>query len=138
MLWLKALHIASVVAWFAGLFYLPRLFVYHADTHDDAGHARFVTMERRLFAMMSVGGVSTLISGLWLAFGWWTPLPGWLQLKLVLVAALVAHHALCWRYLRAFAARRDRHTPRFYRIFNELPTLVLLGAVLLVVLKPAL
>jgi putative membrane protein len=136
MLWIKALHIVFVVAWFAGLFYLPRLFVYHADTNDAAGHARFCTMERRLLAMTTVGAGGALGFGLWLALGWWWPFPAWLHAKLALVAGLVAFHVACWRHANAFAAGRNRRSSRWFRIFNELPTLLLVGVVLLAVLKP--
>lgn len=136
MLWLKAFHIVFVVTWFAGLFYLPRLFVYHAQTNDMPGHDRFVVMERRLFILMTIGAAATLVTGLWLALAPGQPLPAWLHAKLALVAVLLVHHTLCYRYLRAFAAGANRHGHRFYRVFNEIPTLVLLGSVLLVVLKP--
>jgi putative membrane protein len=136
MLWAKAIHIIFVIAWFAGLFYLPRLFVYHATTSDAVGDQRFRQMERRLFVMMTIGGVGSVASGLWLASNWWHPFPVWLQAKLALVAALLAFHGLCWLHLRAFAAGRNRRSASYYRAFNEVPTLVLIGAVLLVVLKP--
>ena len=136
MLWLKAFHIVFVVAWFAGSFYLPRLFVYHAETHDAPGHDRFVTMERRLFILMTIAATGAIGTGLWLALAWWQPFPAWLNAKMLLVAALLVHHGLCFRYLRAFAVGANRHGHRFYRVFNEIPTLILLGAVFLVVLKP--
>jgi putative membrane protein len=137
MLWIKAFHIVFVVAWFAGLFYLPRLFVYHADTEDSAGRARFCIMERRLYVMMTVGAIGTLFTGAALAVGWWRPLPTWLLLKLVLVAALAAYHAACRHHVAAFAAGRNTWSSRRFRVFNEVPTLLLIGSVLLVVLKPA-
>ena len=136
MLWAKAIHIFFVIAWFAGLFYLPRLFVYHATTSDAAGDQRFRLMERRLFVMMTIGGVGSLASGLWLALGWWRPFPAWLHAKLALVVLLVAFHALCWVHLRAFAAGRNARSASYFRAINEVPTLILIGAVLLVVLKP--
>lgn len=138
MLWLKAFHIVFVVAWFAGLFYLPRLFVYHAETRDQPGHDRFVVMERRLFILMTIAAIASVVSGLWIALSWWQPFPNWLWWKLALVGALLVHHALCWKYLRAFAAGANPHGHRFYRVFNEIPTLVLIGVVLLVELQPAL
>jgi putative membrane protein len=134
MLWWKAFHIIFVVAWFAGLFYLPRLFVYHAQTTDVPGHERFVIMERRLFALMTIAASATLASGAWLALPY-RPFPPWLWWKLGVVGVLLIHHALCWRYMRAFALGANRHGHRFYRVFNEIPTLALIGAVLLVVLK---
>lgn len=137
MLWLKAFHVVFVVAWFAGLFYLPRLFVYHAETRDQPGHERFVVMERRLFIMMTIGGVGTVLTGLMMLGQFAQALPGWLLVKLGLVAVLLVHHMLCLKYLQAFAAGANRHGHRFYRVFNEVPTLVLIGAVFLVVLKPS-
>lgn len=137
MLWIKAFHVVFVVAWFAGLFYLPRLFVYHAETRDQPGHERFVVMERRLFIMMTIGGVGTVLTGLMMLGQFAQALPGWLLIKLGLVAVLLVHHMLCLKYLQAFAAGANRHGHRFYRVFNEVPTLVLLGAVFLVVLKPS-
>jgi len=136
MLWIKALHIVFMVTWFAGLFYLPRLFVYHAEARDDAGRSRFVVMERRLFAMMSIGAVGTLVFGLWLLFGWWWPAPLWLQTKLGLVALLILYHFGCYKLMLDFRAGRASRSPRFFRFYNEIPGLFLLGIVLLVVLKP--
>jgi putative membrane protein len=134
--WFKALHIVFVVSWFAGLFYLPRLFVYHATTDDRPGHDRFVVMERRLFVMMTIGAAGTLATGLPLALAWWRPFPTWLHAKLGLVAILLAYHWQCWRYVRAFATGGNRHGHRYYRVFNEVPTLVLLAVVWLVVFRP--
>lgn len=136
MLWIKALHISFVVAWFAGLFYLPRLFVYHADTHDEPGQARFQVMERRLLILMHIAAAGSLASGAWLMAGWWWPPPAWLHAKLVLVALLVAYHAWCVRLAGGFASGRNRRSARWYRVFNEVPSLLLLGSVFLVVLKP--
>ena len=136
MLWIKALHIVFMVTWFAGLFYLPRLFVYHADTRDAAGHERFVVMERRLFMLMSIGALGTLGFGLTLLFGWWWPAPLWLQAKLGLVALLVLHHFACFKFMRDFRTGRNQRSARFYRFFNEAPGLLLLAIVLLAVLKP--
>ena len=138
MLWIKAWHVIFMVTWFAGLFYLPRLFVYHAAAGDAAGRERFVIMERRLFALMTIGAVLTISFGAWLAAIEPALLAaGWLRAKLALVAALVAYHAWTWRLLRAFAAGRNSHGPRWYRWFNEIPSLLLVGIVLLAVLKPA-
>jgi len=136
MLWVKALHLFFVISWFAGLFYLPRLFVYHADTSDAQGHARFVTMERRLFMMMSLGAIGSVVFGLWLMFVQWWPAPAWLHVKLGLVALLLLYHMLCFKLLRDFRARRNLRSARFYRFFNEVPALLLLAILLLVVLKP--
>lgn len=139
MPWIKAWHVIFMVTWFAGLFYLPRLFVYHAAADNAAGTAaRFVVMERRLFAIMTIGAALTIIFGAWLA--WAAPgLLGttWLRAKLALVAGLVAYHAWCWRLARDFAAGRNAHGERWYRWFNEVPALFLVAIVLLAVLKPA-
>lgn len=137
MLWLKAFHVFGVIAWFAGLFYLPRLFVYHADTRDDAGHERFVIMERRLYIMMSIGAVLAIGFGASMLIA----APGylalsWLRLKMLLVAALIVYHGVCLKLLRDFAAGRNRHSARWYRVFNEAPALLLLGIVVLAVVKP--
>jgi putative membrane protein len=137
MLWLKAFHIVFVVTWFAGLFYLPRLFVYHAVTTDPLGHERFVTMERRLFAMMSIGATLTLIFGLALVM--MTPAllaAAWLHAKLTLVAGLIVYHLWCYRLMLALRAGANRHSQRWYRLFNEVPSLVLVAIVVLVVIKP--
>src|SRR5690242_13752532 len=104
MLWIKALHIFFVVSWFAGLFYLPRLFVYHASTTDAPGHERFVGMERRLFMMMSLGAIGSVVFGLWLMLGWWWPAPLWLHVKLGLVALLLLYHMACYKLMRDFRA----------------------------------
>jgi putative membrane protein len=137
MLWVKALHIVFMVSWFAGLFYLPRLFVYHAMAEDQVSRERFKLMERRLFwGIMTPGAVLTMVFGLWLWLGWFRGAGGWLHAKLALVVLLVLYHAWCWRLMRAFAADRNRRSQRWYRWFNEVPTLVLFATVILVVLKP--
>ncbi|MGB6602767.1 MAG: CopD family protein [Steroidobacteraceae bacterium] len=137
MLWLKAFHVVFVVTWFAGLFYLPRLFVYHAGTEDAVGRARFELMERRLFAMMTLGGALAVLLGAslvvaapgYLAFGW-------LRAKLVLVAVLIAYHAWCYGLMRGLASGSGTHSQRWYRFFNELPGLLLIAIVVLAVVKP--
>lgn len=136
MLWLKAFHIIFMVTWFAGLFYLPRLFVYHADAQDVASRQRFVTMERRLFIIMSIGAAATIAFGLSLLIGWWLPVPAWLQAKLALVVLLIVYHIYCGKLLRDFRADRNRHSSRFYRRFNEIPSVFLIVIVILVVVKP--
>jgi putative membrane protein len=139
MIWIKALHIIFMVTWFAGLFYLPRLFVYHADCHDDAGHQRFLVMERKLFAIMTIGAVLTAVFGTWLlvAYAWaaWQQ-SGWLITKLVLVALLIAYHGYCLRIMRDFREGTNRRSPVYYRWFNEVPALLLIAIVLLAVVKP--
>jgi putative membrane protein len=139
MLWLKAFHIVFVVTWFAGLFYLPRLFVYHAAATDAPGIERFKVMERRLFAIMTVGAVLALIFGvaLLLAQPDYRTEP-WLQTKLILVGLLVGYHLWCYRLVVAFESRREVHSPRWFRWFNEAPSLLLIAIVILAVVKPAL
>jgi len=137
MLWLKAFHIVFVVTWFAGLFYLPRLFVYHSAATDALGRERFMVMERRLFALMSVGGALAILLGLSMVAARPEYLDFlWLRVKLALVAALLAYHFWCYRLIRAFRDGRDRHSQRWYRIFNELPGLLLIAIVVLAVVKP--
>lgn len=140
MLWLKALHLIAMVAWFAGLFYLPRLFVYHVDCADEAGRRRFEVMERRLYrAIMTPAAVVTILAGLGLLAGYaWDMYAraGWLHAKLTLVALLVVYHWLCGRYRLALRDGRSRHSARFFRVFNELPTLILIAVVCLTVVKP--
>lgn len=136
MLWVKSFHIIAMVAWFAGLLYLPRLFVYHASAQDETGRARFVVMEHKLYyAIMTPAAIATIVLGLvlWLGYG----IGGaWLHAKLTLVALLVAYHMFCARLLRDFRAGRNRHGHVFYRWFNEVPALILIAIVLLVVVKP--
>ena len=137
MLWIKSLHIVFMVTWFAGLFYLPRLFVYHALAQDAVGIERFKLMERRLyFGIMTPGAVLTIVFGLWLWLGYGIA-GGWLYAKLALVAILVAHHVWLGKLMLDFRHDRNRHGDLFYRWINEIPALpVLFGAVLLVVFKP--
>lgn len=137
MLAVKALHIVFMVSWFAGLFYLPRLFVYHCTATDPVGIARFKVMERRLYrGIMTPSAIVTLGLGLWLWLGYGIT-GGWLHAKLVLVAILVAHHLWLGKLVRNFAADRNTHGDRFYRWINEIPALpVLVGVVFLVVMKP--
>ena len=139
MLWLKALHVVFMVTWFAGLFYLPRLFVYHVSAADVIGRERFITMERRLFAIMTIGAVFTV--GFGLAMMVETPAYldlDWMRTKLVLVALLIAYHFWCYRLMRELAAGSSQHSHRWYRWFNEIPGLLLLAIVILAVVKPAL
>ena len=136
MLWVKALHIVFMVTWFAGLFYLPRLFVYHAMAMDAPSIERFKIMERKLyFGIMTPGAVLTVIFGLWLWLGF-DRTGGWLHAKLTLVAVLVAYHAYCGKLLIDFKRDANRHSHVWYRWFNELPVLLLLAIVILAVVKP--
>jgi putative membrane protein len=136
MLWLKALHIIFVVAWFAGLFYLPRLFVYHAQATDAASNERFKVMERKLFrGIMTPAMVAVVASGLglWLGFG---IRGGWLNAKLALVVLLLAYHFWMAKLMGDFARDANRRSHVFYRWVNELPALLLVAIVILVVVKP--
>ena len=141
MLWLKAFHIVFVVTWFAALFYLPRLFVYHAmlDADDERGDARFKTMERKLFrGIMTPSAVLTVLSGAALMAGYGSIVAywGWLHVKLVLVALLIVYHVWCYFLLRDFARNANRHGHVWYRLFNEAPTVLLLAIVILAVVRP--
>jgi putative membrane protein len=137
MPWLKAFHIVFVVTWFAGIFYLPRLFIYHAAATDALGIERFQTMERRLFAIMTIGASLALLFGL--AMIAVTPAllaTGWLRVKLVLVAGLIGYHLWCYRLMSDLRSGRNRHSATWYRIFNEAPALLLIAIVILAVVKP--
>jgi protoporphyrinogen IX oxidase len=136
MLWIKALHIIFMVTWFSGLFYLPRLFVYHAQATDPTGSDRFKLMERKLyFGIMTPGAALTIVFGVWLWLGYGIS-GGWLHAKLALVALLIAYHVYCGKLLADFKHDRNRHSHVWFRWFNELPVVVLVGVVLLVVVKP--
>jgi putative membrane protein len=137
MLWLKAFHLVFVVTWFAGLFYLPRLFVYHVATSDAPGVARFRLMERRLFFLMSVGAVLAVLFGMAMLVSAPAYLEmGWLRAKLLLVAGLVGYHACCYRLMLRLRAGQNTRSQRWYRLFNELPTVFLVAIVVLAVVKP--
>lgn len=136
MLWVRWLHLVFMVTWFAGLFYLPRLFVYHAMTEDTPGRERFKIMERKLFyGIMTPGGILTLVFGVWLWLGFGLG-SYWVHAKLVLVFLLVVYHLYCGWLMRDFAQDRNRKSHVWFRWFNELPVLILLGAVWLAVFKP--
>jgi putative membrane protein len=137
MPWLKAFHIIFVVTWFAGLFYLPRLFVYHAAASDAVGRERFVVMERRLFVLMTLGGALAVAFGLSMV----AAAPAflgflWLRVKLVLVAALIGFHVWCYKLMVDLRTGRSRHSQRWYRLFNEVPSLLLIAIVVLAVVRP--
>ncbi len=141
MLWLKAFHIIFVVTWFAGLFYLPRLFIYHAQASEAALRERFKLMERRLLGITHIGGVLALGFGLatMTAYAWHNPAylqQGWLHTKLALVAVLVGYHVMLMRMTAQFARDANTRSDRWLRVFNEIPALLLIAIVLLVVLKP--
>jgi putative membrane protein len=140
MLWVKAFHIVSVVAWFAALFYLPRLFVYHAMSADEISNARFKIMERKLYrGIMMPSAIVALVLGVWLmSFYSLEALlsMGWLHAKLGLVIVLLAYHLKCGRILESFAINDNQRSHVYYRWFNELPVLILIGVVILAVVKP--
>jgi protoporphyrinogen IX oxidase len=135
MLWVKAFHIIFMTSWFAGLFYLPRLFVNHAMVNDAGTVAQLKLMERKLYRFMGPLALLALIFGLWLWLGYGIS-GGWLHAKLPLVAILVAYHFYCGRLVKQFAEDRNRHSHIWYRWFNEIPVLILFIIVILVVVKP--
>jgi protoporphyrinogen IX oxidase len=137
-LWLKALHIIAVIAWMAGMLYLPRLFVYHCEAPPGSPQSEtFKVMERRLLrAIINPAMVVTWVVGLWLAWDAGLFRSGWLHGKLALVLGMSAVHGMFVRYVRDFAADRNQRSQRFYRIVNEVPTLLMIGIVILVVVKP--
>jgi len=134
MLWIKALHIFFMVSWFAGLFYLPRLFVHHAMTSDEATSERLKIMERKLFFFITPWAVLTIIFGFWLWFGYGFT-GTWLTIKVVLVFLLVVYHLVCGVFMKDFREDRNTRSDVFYRWFNELPVFLLLGIIFLVVFK---
>jgi protoporphyrinogen IX oxidase len=136
MLWIKWLHIVFMVTWFAGLFYLPRLFVYHAMSEDAPSRERFKIMERKLYyGIMAPGAVLTILSGIWLWLGF-GPWGAWVHAKLALVVVLAAYHLWCGRLLKDFAQDRNTKSHVWFRWFNEFPVLILFAAVWLVLFKP--
>ena len=138
-LWLKAFHIIFVVTWFAALFYLPRLFVYHSSTDDEAGRERFKIMEAKLYRIiMRPSMVLATGLGLWLLVLGWESFSraGWLWVKLAAIVGLLGYHLYCARLIKAFAADENPHSETFYRWFNELPALVLILVVIMAVVKP--
>lgn len=137
MLWLKTFHIVMVTSWFAGLFYLPRLFVNLAEETDEAALKRLLGMARRLYRFMAPLAILALGLGLWLMIGYGIGLnQAWMHLKLAAVAALVGYHLYCGRILRTFITANNVRSHRYYRWFNEIPVLLLVLVVALVVLKP--
>lgn len=137
VLWLKAFHVIFVVTWFAGLFYLPRLFIYHVTSTDTPSLERFVVMERRLFAIMTIGATLAAVFGLSMvmlapAYG----RMGWFQVKMPLVALLIGYHVWCYRLMVALRDGKNRRSERWLRLFNEAPALLLISIVILAVAKP--
>lgn len=135
----KALHIGFMVAWFAGIFYLPRLFVYHAANQSAEVDAQFKIMERRLLFFVTPFALLTLLFGLLLIHSYgaaWFKASSWLHYKLLLVTLLYIYHGYCFKLLADFKHNRNQKSPKFFRIFNELPVLVMFAIILLAVLKP--
>jgi putative membrane protein len=140
MLWLKALHLIFMVTWFAGLFYLPRLFVYHAMSDDEISNERFKIMERKLFfGIMTPGMILTFIFGIWMLLDYAWALyssSGWLHAKLTLLILLVVYHGFCGKWLLDFKHDRNSRSHVYYRWMNEVPVLFLLGIIILATVKP--
>jgi putative membrane protein len=138
--WLKVVHVLAVISWMAGLFYLPRLFVYHAENIDKNELVKvFAVMERRLLkAIMRPAGLVSVVTGLGLIWvgSWFGPIPLWLLLKIVLVLGMVAFHGLLEAHVGRFRDGREDRSGRYFRIMNEVPTLLLIGIVILVIVKP--
>lgn len=138
MLWVKAFHIFFMVAWFAGIFYLPRLFVNHAMVEDQAIKDQFTLMERKLYRFITPFMILTIVFGLWLLsynMNYYLE-SAWMHAKLTLITLLIIYHFWCGRIVRQFAADQNRRGHVFYRVFNELPVFILLGAIILVVVRP--
>lgn len=139
MRWILAFHIIFMVTWFAGLFYLPRLFVYHAETKDAPGHERFCIMEKRLAVLMSIGAALTILLGGWLIGvrgSAWFMASGWMHVKLLLVLGLIGYHGWCQIQVKRFREKRASDNSRYYRLMNEVPSLFLVAIVILAVVKP--
>ena len=139
MLWVKAFHIIAVVCWFSGIFYLPRLFVYHTMAEDQLGKDRFVIMERKLFWGITIpSAIATVLLGLWLLLGNWAYFMAWwwMHVKLALVVLLLIFHCYCWWHMQKLRDGTNLHSHVFFRVFNELPVFLLFAIVLLIVLKP--
>ena len=136
MLWIKSFHIIAMVTWFAGMFYLPRLYVYHAQASDEISLDRFRVMERKLFyGIMTPGAVITVLTGMWMWLGYGFG-GTWLWLKIGVVGLVVLHHLWCWRELNRFATGTGIRSHVYYRWMNEVPVLYLVAIVILVVVKP--
>jgi len=139
MQWILAFHVIFVICWFAGLFYLPRLYVYHSMSSDQTSIDRFKIMERKLFwGIMTPSGVLATVFGLWYLIAFWPAYmhAGWMHLKVFFVMLLWAYHVICWKFLQDFKYDRPRFSHKFYRYFNEVPVILLIVIVILVVVKP--
>ena|SRR5690554_3763309 len=138
--WFKALHLAFMVAWFAGIFYLPRLFVYHAESSEPTVHAQLLIMERRLLYFVTPFALLTFVFGfgmLWIYGLDWFKVSHWMHLKLLLVTALAAYHIYCFALLKQLRQSPRARSGRWFRIFNEVPVLALFAIIILAVLKPS-
>ena len=138
--WLKVFHLVFIVSWFAGLLYLPRLFVYHSQSEHKDSFAVFETMERRLFSIMSVGALLTLVFGIAALLtnpGYYLT-QAWMYWKLGLVAGLLIYHGWCWRLMQSFKLNQNQHSHKWFRWFNEIPILILFGIAILVLVRPVL
>ena len=136
-LWYKAVHVAFMVTWFAGLFYLPRLFIYHSEADEPADRDRFTLMEKRLFAIMSIGAVLTTLFGLLMLIANPALLSiGWFHAKLALLVGLFFYHYRCWRWIKVLEGGQLPDDTRWLRWFNEIPVIFLLGIIALAVVKP--
>lgn len=139
MIWVKAFHVIFMVTWFAGLFYLPRLYAYHADVEDEISNERFKIMEKKLFAIMTIGALITIVLGLWMLFdyafsAYYTSF--WLYIKLVLVVGLIYYHYYCYKVLVDFKFNANVRDRVYYKMINEVPVLFLIGIIILVIVKP--
>ena len=139
ILWLKAFHVIFMVAWFSGIFYLPRLFVNHAETNEPAVVDRLKGMEKRLLYFITPFAFLTVILGISIAYNYgyeWFAAAKWLHVKLVLVLCLLAYHAYCFKLLKNFQQDKNTRSGKFYRIFNEIPVLILFTVIILAYVKP--
>ncbi len=139
MSYILSLHIIAVIAWFAGLFYLPRLFVYHAQTQDEISLERFKVMERRLYkAIMVPAMLASVFFGIWLLVlnpDYYLK-AGWMHAKLLFVVLLIGYHHVCGYYVRKFSNNQNTKSHYYYRVFNEIPTVILISIVFLAEVKP--
>lgn len=136
--WIRAFHIIFLVTWFAGLFYLPRLYVYHAMPENKPSFELFKVMERRLFGIMTIGAVLTAVFGIWmivLSEGMILQM-GWFHAKALLLLFLIVYHYFCWRIMQIFRAEENVHSHQWYRYFNEIPGVLLIMIVIFAVVKP--
>ncbi|KGD65050.1 hypothetical protein Y5S_01484 [Alcanivorax nanhaiticus] len=138
-LWIKAIHLIAVICWFAGIFYLPRLFVYHAMAEDQISKDRFKIMERKLYrGIMNPSMIITVVLGLWMFMANMEAYKGsgWMHAKLTLVFLLIGYHHVCLTYMKKFANDANTKSDKFYRIFNEIPVFLLVAIVILVIVRP--